>query len=256
MSGDVVHDARAEATDATRGSGVRLLAEVGGRALSLATSFLIAVGLGVEAFGVYAALTGVAVILAEAGEVGIQGTAQRALVARTFRLRDMVRAKLALGLLLVLAAPLVPLALRGALSLLSSVLPAAAALGAASRSGWLLVVFVFYFVLSGWSELFGVALRARGRRGQEAALILFLRACGLAAVAAALSRAGGLSGLAWAHVLSTVPPVLLGAFLVARAYADDAATPPRAASATCSACPGRSRSTAAWRCSACASSCW
>jgi O-antigen/teichoic acid export membrane protein len=226
VSGDVVHDARAEAADATRGSGVRLAAEVGGRALSLATSFLIAVGLGVEAFGVYAALTGVAVILAEAAELGIQGTAQRALVARSFRLRDMVKAKLALGLVLVLAAPLIPPAVRGGLSLLSSLLPSAAALGAASRSGWLLVVFVFYFALSGWSELFGVALRARGRRGQEAALILFLRACGLAAVAVALARAGGLSGLAWAHVLSTVPPVLLGAFLVARAYAHDAAEAP------------------------------
>ena len=225
MSGDVVHDARAEAADASRGSGVRLAAEVGGRALSVATSFLIAVGLGVEAFGVYAALTGVAVVLAEAGELGIQGTAQRALVARTFRLRDLVKTKLALGLLLLAASPLVPLAVRGALSVASGVLPAGA-LGPASRSGALLVAFVFYFALSGWSELFGVALRARGRRGQEAGLILFLRACALAAVALALSRASGLSGLAWAHLLSTVPPVVLGAFLVARAYADDAAEAP------------------------------
>ena len=225
MSGDVVHDARAEAADATRGSGVRLAAEVGGRALSLATSFLIAVGLGVEAFGVYAALTGVAVILAEAGELGIQGTAQRALVARTFRLRDLVKTKLALGLVLLLASPLVPLAVRGVQSVASGVLPAAA-LGAAPRSGLLLVAFVFYFALSGWSELFGVALRARGRRGQEAGLILFLRACALAAVALALSRASGLSGLAWAHLVSTVPPVVLGTVLVARAYADDAAEAP------------------------------
>jgi O-antigen/teichoic acid export membrane protein len=225
VSGDVVHDARAEAADASRGSGVRLAAEVGGRALSVATSFLIAVGLGVEAFGVYAALTGVAVILAEAGELGIQGTAQRALVARTFRLRDLVKTKLALGLLLLAASPLVPLAVRGVLSVASGVLPAGA-LGAASRSGPLLVAFVFYFALSGWSELFGVALRARGRRGQEAGLILFLRASALAAVALALSRASGLSGLAWAHLLSTVPPVVLGAFLVARAYADDAAEAP------------------------------
>lgn len=218
MSGDPVHDARAEAADASRGSGVRLAAEVGGRALSVATTFLIAAGLGVEAFGVYAALTGVAVILAEAGEVGIQGTAQRALVARTFRLRDLVRAKLALGLGLVLFAPLVPSAVRGALSLASDALPAADALQSASRSGVLLVAFVFYFALSGWSELFGVALRARGLRGQEAALILCLRASGLAAVAVVLARGGGLSGVAWAHVVSTVPPVLLGASLVRRAY--------------------------------------
>lgn len=226
MSGDVVHDARAEAADATRGSGVRLAAEVGGRALSVATTFLIAVGLGVEAFGVYAALTGVAVILAEAGELGIQGTAQRALVARTFRLRDLVRAKLALGLLLLLLAPAVPPATRGALSLLAPLLPAGTSFSAAASSGALLVAFVFYFALSGWSELFGVALRARGRRGQEAGLILLLRASGLLAVAVALARGSGLSGLAWAHVLSTVPPVLLGAALVVRAYADDEAEAP------------------------------
>jgi O-antigen/teichoic acid export membrane protein len=226
VSGDAVHDARAEAVDATRGSGVRLAAEVGGRALSLATSFLIAVGLGVEAFGVYAALTGVAVILAEAGELGIQGTAQRALVARTFRLRDLVRAKLALGLGLLVAAPAIPLAVRGALSALAPVLPAAASLSSASRSGVPLVAFVLYFALSGWSELLGVALRARGRRGQEAGLILCLRACGLAAVALVIARGGGLGLLAWAHVLSTLLPIALGAALVARAYAGDAPDAP------------------------------
>lgn len=226
MSGDAVPDARAEAADATRGSGVRLAAEVGGRALSVATSFLIAVGLGVEAFGVYAALTGVAVILAEAAELGIQGTAQRALVARTFRLRDLVRTKLALGLLLVAVSPAVPLAAGAVTSAAGRMLPAGSALGAASQSGLLLVAFVFYFALSGWSELFGVALRARGRRGQEAGLILCLRACGLAAVALVLASGGGLAGLAWAHLLSAVPPVLLGALLVRRAYAGEGADAP------------------------------
>ena len=225
MSGDAVHDARAEATDATRGSGVRLAAEIGGRALSVATSFLIAVGLGVEAFGVYAALTGVAVILAEAGELGLQGTAQRALVARTFRLRDMVRTKLALGLLLVLAAPLIPLAVRGALSLLSSVLPAAAALGpirdraGCSSSSSSISRSPGGASSSGWRCARGAGA-ARRRRSSSA--------CARAASPPsplALSRASGLSGLAWAHVVSTVPPVLLGAFLVARAYADDAEAP-------------------------------
>jgi O-antigen/teichoic acid export membrane protein len=53
-----------EADVATRGSGVKLAAELLGRALSLAASFALAAGLGVEGFGVFAAASGVAVILA------------------------------------------------------------------------------------------------------------------------------------------------------------------------------------------------
>ena len=210
-----------EAADATRGSSVRLAAEVGGRALSLLTSLLIAVGLGVEGFGVYAALSGLAIILAELGELGLQGTAQRALVAGAIRLRDMVRAKLALSLALAAAAPVLVWAIRALSPVAWPLVPAAwqPSFQSVHQGVALLVPFVFYFALAGWSEFLGVALRAHGRRGQEALLILCLRACNLAAVAVVLSRGGFLTGVAWAHVVSTVPPVLLGAFLAQRAYA-------------------------------------
>jgi O-antigen/teichoic acid export membrane protein len=162
-----------EAADATRGSGVRLGAEVGGRALSLLTSFLIAVGLGVEGFGVYAAVSGLAVILAELGELGLQGTAQRALVAGAIRLRDMVRAKVVLTLALVAATPLLVWAIRALFPLAWPLVPAAwqSSFQTVNQGVALLIPFVFYFALAGWSEFLGVALRARGRRGQEAGLI-------------------------------------------------------------------------------------
>jgi O-antigen/teichoic acid export membrane protein len=196
----------AEADAAVRGSGIKLAAEVAGRLLSLATSFLLAVGLGVERFGVFAAASGLAVILAEAADLGLQGTAVRALVARTIGLAAMLKAKALLtvavgtaGLLLIAAGP----ALAG---LPRGLAPA------------LLVPLVFYYALAGWAELLGVALRAAGHRAEEAAALLALRAGGLVAVVAALRIGADLSGIAWAHALSTAPALVVAALLARRAY--------------------------------------
>lgn len=191
---------------AIRGSGIKLAAELSGRALSLATSFLLAVGLGVELFGIFAAASGVAVILAEAADLGLQGTAARALVARTMSLRSMLRAKALLSAI-VTAAGLVLLAVVPALGgLPRGVAPA------------LLTPLVFYYMLAGWTELLGVALRAQARRAEEAGVILVLRAGGLVAVVAAFRLGAGLSGMAWAHALSTLPALFLSSALARRAY--------------------------------------
>jgi O-antigen/teichoic acid export membrane protein len=202
-----------EADIAARGSGIKLAAELSGRLLSLATSFLLAVGLGVERFGIFAAASGVAVILAEAADLGLQGTAVRALVARTMGLRAMLRAKalLTAGVagagVLLLAAP--------ALGRLPGGLAPA-----------LLAPLIFYYALAGWTELLGVALRAQGRRAEEAGVILALRASGLVAVVAALRAGVGLPGMAWAHAISTAPALVFSGLLVRRAYdARDAALP-------------------------------
>ncbi|HVR70505.1 MAG TPA: hypothetical protein VMT87_06635 [Vicinamibacteria bacterium] len=196
-----------EADAATRGSGIKLAAELSGRLLSLATSFLLAVGLGVERFGVFAAASGIAVILAEAADLGLQGTAVRALVARTLGLRSMLRAKAILTAGVTLAA-LVLLAAGPALTTLPRGLAPA-----------LLAPLVFYYTLAGWTELLGVALRARGRRAEEAGVILALRAGGLVAVVVAFEAGAGLAGMAWAHALSTVPALLVSTALARRAYA-------------------------------------
>ena len=203
-----------EADAATRGSGVKLAAELVGRALSLAASFALAAGLGVNGFGIFAAASGVAVILAEAADLGLQGLAVRALLSRSAGLRSMVRAK-ALLTAAVAAAALAFLAAG----------PLWGALTGAVAPG-LLVPLIFYYVLSGWSELLGVALRAHGRRGEEAWVILALRAGTLAAVLLALRAGTGLAGMAWAHVAAAAPSVALSWLLVLRAYhGDDVSLP-------------------------------
>ena len=182
-----------EAREATRGSAIKLGAELLGRVLALVTSLLIARGLGPADFGVFAFLSGVAVLLSEVGDAGLQGTAQRALVAHTLSLRSMLRAK---ALLLTVA------------------LAAAAALALGSQV--LLAPLVLYYLLAGWSEFLGVALRARGRRGSEAATILCLRAATLSLVVLVFVRGLGLSGLAWALAASPLPAIAVGFGLLRR----------------------------------------
>jgi O-antigen/teichoic acid export membrane protein len=163
-----------------------------GRLLALATTLYVARSLGVADFGVFATLSGVAVILAEAGDLGLHVTASRALVVGELPLASMVRARLVLGGLVL-------------------------ALVAGLLVGWpALASLVLYFALSGWSEFLGVALRARGAPLSEAAVILALRAAGLVLVVAAVLAGGGLARVSWALAASPLPAVALGALLLAR----------------------------------------
>ena len=219
-----------EAREAARGSGIRLATEVVARALSVLTTLLVARGLGVTNFGVYAALSGIAVVLAEAGDLGLQGLAVPVLIARRFRLRDLLRAKLLLAAVLGALALILPWLLGALAPAAAGVLPWAwrDALLAAGRGGFLLTPLVLYFGLAGWSEFLGVALRAAGRRSQEAGVILCLRAAGLLATVWSLRAGLGVFGLVWAQTASVLPAVLLGAWLLSRLAAGlpEAATAP------------------------------
>ena len=164
MTGETAGGAR-EANDATRGSAIKLAAEVVSRGLGLLTTVLVTRGLGVEGFGVFGGPFVAAVLVAELGELGLQATASRALVAGTVSLRSLARARLAL------------LAVVGGLALVS--VPVSPVLSP----------LVLFFLLSGWGEFAGVALRCRGGRVQEALLLCVLRGGGLVLAAAAL-RAG------------------------------------------------------------------
>lgn len=199
--------ARREADDATRGSAIKLAAEVASRLLTLATTVLIARGLGVAGLGVFSRLWMLAPLVAEPAEFGLQATASRSLVAGDFSLRAFVRARAT------------TLVVMGAAVIVACFGPVADALEARTPS-WLhlgvLAVLVLFFALSGWGEFLGVALRCRGARVQEAVVLLVLRASGLLLAAAALAAGTGLWELAWALALSPLPAVALGAWLIRR----------------------------------------
>jgi O-antigen/teichoic acid export membrane protein len=193
LASDVVTSSPASAAaEATRGSAIKLGTEVLARLIGLFTTLLLARQLGAGDFGLFGRLSVIAVVLAEAADLGLQGTASRALVAGTISLRGMARAKL------LITACVVCLAL--------SFLPVAPVLSP----------LVLFFVLAGWSEFLGVALRARGGRGQESAVIFCLRLVGLVLVGAALLRGTSLAGVAWAHAVSPLPAILLGFALLGR----------------------------------------
>ncbi len=200
-----------EAREASRGSAVRLTAEVLSRVLTFAATILMARHLPITAFGSFAVQMSLASILAEAGDLGLQALAARALVASQFSLRDFLKAR---GLLLV-----------------GCVVPVLAVAVARPVLGLLIV----YFLLANWTEFLGVTLRARRAPVAEGLLLFALRAFGLLAVAAALTLGEpGLSSLAWAFVLSAVPAVALG-FALLRGTRGPSAAASRGARAVLSA---------------------
>jgi O-antigen/teichoic acid export membrane protein len=182
-----------EARDASRGSAIKLAAEALSRLVGLATTLLLIRGLGASDFGAFGRLSVMALLLAELAELGLQTLASRALVAGSLSLRSLVRVRLVL------------LGVVGGISIAGAGLfPVLAPL-------------VLWFVLSGWGEFLGVALRSRGRRVAEAIVLLVLRTGGLAAAAVVLWHGSGLVALSWGLALSTLPALLLGAWLLPRA---------------------------------------
>ncbi|HXK11804.1 MAG TPA: lipid II flippase MurJ [Vicinamibacteria bacterium] len=202
MTEETARSAR-EADEATRGSAIKLAAEVASRLLGLGTTLLLARALGLAGFGAFGGLWYLALVLAEAAEFGLQATATRALVAGTLSLRAVARARLftsglvaGVTLAALAVAPAGPAWAREALPVLAPL--------------------VLFFVLAGWAEFLGVALRCRGARVEEALLLLVLRAGSPAGAAAAILAGGGLSGIAWSQAASPLPALLLGVVLLAR----------------------------------------
>lgn len=199
---------------AARGSALRLVSELVGRGLAFVAALAIARGLGPASFGAFAVLWGVAWVVAEGADLGLAGTASRALTDRSWRLRDLVRAKLALS--------------AGVLGL------AAATALASGGSGPLraLALLVVAVVAVSWVEAIGIALRCARRPAAEVAVLIAARTGSLVAVGAAASMDAALEGYALATAVAPLPALLAAAAMVARAYREDPA-PARSAAALC-----------------------
>jgi O-antigen/teichoic acid export membrane protein len=204
-----------EADDATRGSAIKLAAEVTSRLLGLGTPLLVLRGLGAARFGRFGELSVYALLLAELGELGLQALASRALVAGTLSLESLVRARLALAAL-VTAVALAAIPLGPALT---------GRPGGEGADGVALALLVAWFALSGWGEFLGVALRCRRARRLEALLLLVLRAGALVSTAGALLAGAGLRGVSGALALSPLPALALGAALLRHTVPAVAAPP-------------------------------
>ena len=197
------------ADDASRGSAIKLGAELVGRLLAVATTLLVARVLGVSDFGLFAVLSGLAVLVAELSDLGLQGIAVQSIVSGALPLSALVAAKarLTAGLLVVTTLAFFPAALSWSGALLPQTWRGSWQAGL--QHGPLLFPLVVYSATANWVELLGIALRVRGRRALEAATIVTFRATGLILVSAVLWAGTGLRGLVWALAASAVPPLVL-----------------------------------------------
>lgn len=196
--------------DATRGSAARLGAEIGVRALRMATAFLLVAGLGAAGFGVYAALWGVAVLAAEAADLGLRTFACPALAGRRVGLAPLVRTKLWL--------------LGASFAVLAVI-----AVGTVPRSGsagtlLALLAFVAAALLVTAAELGGVLLRALSRRLEEAAVLIVMAAGTLGGtlwVLAEPASEGRLLELALVQAGGALAALLLAAWWLTRETVPD-----------------------------------
>ena len=201
--------ARSEADDATRGSAVKLAAEVPSRLLTLRDHLAARrARLGVADFGRFTLLATYALLLAELGELGLQNLASRALVAGTHSLRSLARARLLASALLTLVA----LAAIAAGARRLAVRLSGGSAGSVSDAS-ALALLVGWYGLSGWGEFLGVALRCRGARLHEALLLVVLRAGGARGWRrAALAPAAACVAWRSRSAVSPLPALVLGAW--------------------------------------------
>lgn len=180
----------------TRGGAVRLLVELPIRGLSILAMIVLARRLGVEGFGAFAVMVGVAAVIAEFADLGLSQILVRSLVGGGRAASDIVAAKARLT-----AATLA----CGALGL------ALWAVGGGSGA-MVVALCVVHYVAFGWIEAVGSTLRAHGRVWAEAGLLLVARAALILLIG--LTPFGSTPQLAAiAYALAVIPGLLLAGHL-------------------------------------------
>lgn len=180
----------------TRGGAVRLLAEIPIRALSILAMIVLARRLGVEGFGAFAVMVGVAALIAEFADLGLSQILVRSVVSGGRAASDLVAAKVRLTV-----------ATLGGGSLGLVLWSAGGGSGAP-----VVALCTVHYVAFGWIEAVGAALRAHGRVWAEAGLLLLARATLMVLIG--LTRFGSTPQLAAvAYALAVIPGLLVAARL-------------------------------------------
>jgi len=181
------------ARDASVGSAIRLSAEIVVRISSIVATLWLTRSLGVTAFGAFLLSLSIGLLIAELGELGLNGIAVPMIVRSPRNLRTIfqMRAVMTVGAA-ALGAVLIPLASR-----ISGVEVS------------LLVLSTVHFFGAGWIEMTGAALRALGRRVDEA-LLLFVFRFTLVGLVIGAPFGMSVAGASRAYALSIVPAILFG----------------------------------------------
>jgi len=184
--------------EASLGGAIRLSVEIPIRVLSILTTLVLTHRLGVLGFGEFIVVLGVALVLAEFADLGLTQSLIPSTINGSRTVRDIYAAKAGLtAVALVLGA----LAVRG--------------FAALDLDPSLLGLCGLHYIGVSWIECAGNTLRAKGRGGQEALLLLSFR-CGLIGLIGLTGLGDSIDRVAWAYALSILPGLLLGAALVGR----------------------------------------
>lgn len=185
------------ARDASVGSAIRLGAEIVVRFSSIVATLWLTRSLGVSSFGAFLLALSIGLMIAELSDLGVNAIVVPLIVRARANLRTLfVMKAMMTGVVGALAAALVPLA-----SKVSGVEPG------------ILALTTVHFLGASWIEMTGTALRALGRRVEEAFLLFVFR---LTLVGLVIGAPFGMSvpGASRAYALSIVPAVLFGGLLL------------------------------------------
>ncbi|MEO5761505.1 MAG: oligosaccharide flippase family protein [Vicinamibacteria bacterium] len=191
------------AREASIGSAVRLAAEIAVRFSSIVATLWLTRSLGVTLFGEFILCLSVGLMIAELCDLGLNAIVVPQIVRDSASLRTLLWLKAAMT--------------AGVGGIGVVLVPVTASL--TSVAPFLLALATLHFLGASWIEFMGTSLRALGRRGEEAALLLLFR---LALVALVIGAPFGLTlrGSALSYAAAVVPALVLGLVLLGKHLPD------------------------------------